>query len=701
MSGTISKTGLGPLQASTASGICSNTRVLQALVYACLTAMFPWAALAGSADVGWLYVLDPRVELRVHSLETQKCEYELQIFGRSPGVPDDLLDVFRGTLERKSEKVWVHGGTLRLEGKPGDPTLRMHLKGQGSYNWSARKRNFYSGKESNTLILVPTGVLPGVTGQYENRGESGPSYDEHLTLQETPGGVRFDIEFAMAGEELVNQSARRISKDTFLFRRSISTLAQKDDLAELRISILESTDETNRNAERLARRIVLNAGNEDALSFPWNRINNRIYQKLAPGGVASRAFRLRSKPLKLDLLQGLEKAEKADALFTTDGEKAVAMYLEAATQLGGGIGLAQAFADRRGQGEHLRSAIRNAGGGVDFGLETLWRELGWSHGDLYIDPAFVLKMHRDAGVNPEERQAAQWELMQLAMEAGPFDLNAFLIEHHLNVEDLRASPYAIWELAQEVSKGGRFGKANATLALQLVLRGGGTVEERETAIRQCHAILKGARREPFELGECIRSRVGKAYLLSRSGFQREVTVAEISAVLQAKLETNVLRTAFAKASKCAETYAEAESQHYSGCRGFFTWESNRVAYKKSVLLAFFEDVSSVLAGKMADKFEVIENSEATLGELMKSLSSFMKGPLEEVVQDDQDPAPGDSFYYGEETEAEPGNTVWTDYRDALAQLLYAIRPDQSERVWTEWLNTRRIKFLLRFKNQNH
>ena len=103
MSGTISKTGLGPLQASTASGICSNTRVLQALLYACLTAMFPWAALAGSTDVGWLYVLDPRVELRVHSLETQKCEYELQIFGRSPGVQDDLLDVFRGTLERESE----------------------------------------------------------------------------------------------------------------------------------------------------------------------------------------------------------------------------------------------------------------------------------------------------------------------------------------------------------------------------------------------------------------------------------------------------------------------------------------------------------------------------------------------------------------------------------------------------------------------
>ena len=71
-----------------------------------------------------------------------------------------------------------------------------------------------------------------------------------------------------------------------------------------------------------------------------------------------------------------------------------------------------------------------------------------------------------------------------------------------------------------------------------------------------------------------------------------------------------------------------------------------------------------------------------------------------MVQDDQDPAPGDSFYYGEETEEEPGHTVWTDYRDALAQLLYAIRPDQSERVWTEWLNTRRIKFLLRFKNQN-
>lgn len=699
MSGTISKTGLRPLQASTASGICSNTRVLQVLLYACLTAMLPWVALAGSTDLGWLYVLDPRVELRVHSLETEKCEYELQIFGRSPGVPDDLLDFFRGTLERESEKAWVHGGTLRLEGKLGDATLRMHLKGQGSYNWSARKRNFYSGKEPNTLTLVPTGVLPGVTGQYENIGESGPSYDEHLILQETPGGVRFDIEFEMAGEELVNQSARRISKDTFLFRRSTSTLAQKDDLAELRISILESTDEPNSNEERLARKVVLNGGNVDALSFPWNQVTHRIYQKLAPGGVASRAFRLRSKPLKLDLLQGLEKTQKADTLFTTDRERAVAMYIEAATQLGGGIGLAQAFADRRGQGEHLRSAIRNAGGGVDFGLETLWRELGWSHADLYIDPAFVLKMHRDAGVNPEEQQAAQWELMQMALESGPFDLNAFLIEHHLNVEDLRTSPYAVWELAQDASKGGRFGKANATLALQLVLRGGGTVEERDAAIRQCHAILKGTRREPFELAECIRSRVGNAYLLSRNGFQPDVNPGRASAALQAKLETNVLRVAFKKACEYAETYAEAESQRYSGCRGFFTWESNRVAYKKSVLLAFLEDVSAVLAGNIPDKFAVTENSDATLGELMKSLSSFMSGPLEEVVQDDQDPSPGDSFYYGEDTEEEYVQAVWIGYRDALAQLLHAIKPGHPERTWTEWLNTRRIEFLLRFKNQ--
>jgi hypothetical protein len=672
--------------------------MLLALLHACLTAMLPWAALAGSTDVGWLYVLDPQFELRVHSLDTDKCEYELQIFGRSPGVPNDQLDFFRGTLERESEKVWAHGGTLRLEGKLGDPTLRMNLKGQGSYNWSARKRNFYSGKESDTLIRVPTGVLRGVTGQYENKGESGPSYDEHLTLQETPGGVRFGLEFAMAGEELVNQSARRISKDTFLFRRSTSSLAQKDDLAELRIRILESADETNPNAECLVRKVVLDAGNEDSLSFPWNRITKRVYEKLAPGGVSSRAFRLRSKPLSPDLRQGLEKTEKADVLFTTDREKAVMMYLEAATQLGGGIGLAQAFADRRCQGETLRSAICNAAAGVDFGLETLWRELGWSNGDLYIDPAFVLKMYRDAGVNPGERQAVQWELMQLAHESGTFDLNAFLIQHGLRVEDLRASPYAIWELAQEVCKGGRFGKPNATLALHLVLRGGGTVEEREAAIRQCHAILKGARSEPFELAECIRSRVGNAYLVSRTGFKPAVSAFEISAALQATLETNALRAAFAKASKCAENYAEAESEHYSGCRGFFTWESNRMAYKKSLLLAFTEDVSAVLAGKIPPEVESSEHSEATLAELTKSLSSFLRGPLEEVVQDDQDPVFGDSFYYGEEAEEAPSQAAWIAYRDALAQLLHAIKPSQAEHNWTQWLNNRRIEFLLRFKN---
>lgn len=697
MFGNIPRIGLLSISSAGAINAGFKLDACTAFFCACLLGMLPWSMRANSADSGWLYVLDPRIELQISGSGEVK-NYEIAMFGRSPGVTDEMLDFFSGTLSLNTQKQWTDGTTLVVDGTPGDHTLRVKLTAQGRENWSARKRNFYSGKEWDTLKLVTTGVLPGITGEYENARESGPNFDEYLRLRETPCGVWFDLEFAMADEELVDQFARRVSEDTFIFKSSASGPEKNRTLSEMQIRLLYNTTVNEQGAEPMAYKVVLNANNRANLNFPWNRIEERIYRKLAPGGISSRAFRLHSKPLNSSLIDALKKIETAHDLFKAGSAEADALLLNAATQLGGGIGLAQALADRWSDRRRLVAAIRNAALGVDFGLETLWHELGWTYGDLYIDPDFVLKMYRTAGVNPEESHASQWELMRIVIEAGPFDLNAFLVTHHLKVEDLRASPYAIWELAKEASIDGRFGKANARLALQLVSRGGGNVEEREAAIRQCHSILIGKRTAPFEPRECIRSRLGAVYMLSGTA-KLLANPVQVAASLSTKFANDNLRSAFAKAFDAAERFAEQEAAHYSGCRGFFTWESNRRAYKKSVLLGFIDEVQSVLAGKISKINEASRDSEATLEELTKNLHTFMKGPRDYDVKGSEDPAPGDSFYFAEGEEIELQST-WKSYRDALSELLYAIDSERAEHEWKECINRRRLDFLTRLKSQS-
>ena len=669
--------------------------VLHTFLCASLMHMTAIVSLADSTDSGWLYVLDPRIELRVWPVSDGN-EYDIRIFGSSPGVTEEFLDHFSGQLKRKSENQWADGKTLVAEGKLGDPTLRIKLTAQGEKNWSARKRNYYPGKEWDTLTLASTAVLTGITGIYENAGESGPNFDEYLTMQEVSGGMLFNLEFVMAGEELMHRFARQVSQHRFLFKGSGSTSGSKGELIELEINVGDVSNDNEPGMEPMAHKATLTASNPDALSFPWNAIRNRSYQKLAPGGVSSRTFRLRSKPINPRLAASLEKLRRADALFPKDREKAAALYGEASVELGGGTGLAQALADRRSNWMMLRTALSNACMGVDFGLEILWRELGWSHGDLYIDPGFILKAHAAVGVDAKERNLTQWELMQITLESGDLDLNAFLLQHHLKAEDLRVSPYAIWEVAQEASRGGRFGGPNPNLALQLVLRGGGNIEEREAAIKQCHAILKGARTEPFQLEECIRSRVGKAYLLSRAAPQR-INAVNSAASLSANLQTNALRGSFSKAFESAQKFFEEESQYYSGCRGFFTWESNRLAYQHSRLRQFVEEMHSIASGKLPGMSAGDNDSETTLAALTKELHLFMRGPLDEVIGEGQDPALEDSFYFAEGEGAEL-HQKWEEHQESVAIFLCVVKPERTKEDWKRWMNEDRIAFLLRFKN---
>jgi hypothetical protein len=105
-------------------------------------------------------------------------------------------------------------------------------------------------------------------------------------------------------------------------------------------------------------------------------------------------------------------------------------------------------------------------------------------------PLLALELYETAKkANPKgyiSDEAQTVELLKMASAAKPFDYNAFLNQHGLNgLND--EEPYFCWKLAEEASVGGRFGKPDPQLALQLAVCGSGSLSERLSAVRAAHA----------------------------------------------------------------------------------------------------------------------------------------------------------------------------------------------------------------------
>lgn len=102
------------------------------------------------------------------------------------------------------------------------------------------------------------------------------------------------------------------------------------------------------------------------------------------------------------------------------------------------------------------------------------------------DPSLALELYEAAkrenpkGSIPGEAEIV--ELLKMASAAGPFDLEVFLTRYEITEKE----PYFLWKLAEEASVGGRFGKPDPQLVLQLVGRGSGTLSERLSAVRAAY-----------------------------------------------------------------------------------------------------------------------------------------------------------------------------------------------------------------------
>lgn len=111
--------------------------------------------------------------------------------------------------------------------------------------------------------------------------------------------------------------------------------------------------------------------------------------------------------------------------------------------------------------------------------------------------------------------------IKMAMEAGEFDVDEFMETYNISENEIKDGNdikdfYSIWELAEEASRGGRFGEPNPKLVLQLISRGGIVPAELMGAVEDAYENWKIGVVKPFNIRDYITSGMGLSYSRSRN-----------------------------------------------------------------------------------------------------------------------------------------------------------------------------------------
>jgi uncharacterized protein YecT (DUF1311 family) len=266
-----------------------------------------------------------------------------------------------------------------------------------------------------------------------------------------------------------------------------------------------------------------------------------------------------------------------------------------------------------------------------------------------------------------------------ALEPGPFDATHFIKKYKITDEEL-ADEYGVWELAQQASRGGRFGPPNPELVLQLVSRGGVVPAELIGAIGDTYQNWKNNKIDEFNICDYVTSGMGQAYCsaidIKEADARFLIEIKDVSS----KLKNNggvLLPNAFRLASKFIEEKAWKEEG--SDGSGYIAWANESIIKQKTDYLELVKKINNNVG---LDSIVAVENADKELNNTYrKVLDSLTKKPMEDFKLP---------------ITAENVRSVqrrWILYRDSSAKLFAQIAPSVNENTWRRWLTEIRTKQL--------
>jgi uncharacterized protein YecT (DUF1311 family) len=328
---------------------------------------------------------------------------------------------------------------------------------------------------------------------------------------------------------------------------------------------------------------------------------------------------------------------------------------------------------------HYSEAARSGNGkALGYALDMLLFQAG---NLLRANPDAAMALYREAKkANPslelfDEKEVA--EVLRMCVEPRGFDARKFMQTYGVKGGDGDSPFYGVWKLAEEASTGGRFGKPDPELVLNLVIRGGCVPAEFMSAVKETYASWKAGKVQKFDICKHITSGSGQAFCASRAEKKADVKRDARLDAVRPKLPESARPLADA-AFASAEAFIDARAEHEEGHGG--TARSAQITDSRtSQMNGYMELLEKVATGFTPAPKAALKESDL---ELNRTYQEVMKKAKAKPAATNGDMPPGPE-------DIRTVQRLWIKYRDDSAKCFAVANPKVPEEAWKSWLTEER------------
>lgn len=360
--------------------------------------------------------------------------------------------------------------------------------------------------------------------------------------------------------------------------------------------------------------------------------------------------------------------EKAKELFTEAAKQgsAEAHYL---------LGYEFALADK----ERTQHFVEAAKMGYQDALPYALEDLLFRAGDLWnANPRLALEVYKEAKQkNPslklyDEKNTV--ETLELCAQAPPFNVENFARKYAIKRPE--NSFYYVWELAEEASRGGRFGKPDPELVFQLVIRGGVVPAEFELAVKDTYKNWKEKKAVAFDLCQYVGSGYGMGYCATRGAKQSDKDFERQWQAFAGHYD-KALQKQIHDAHNAAMRFLEEKvwGEEGNDGSGYVAWATESLTKQKQ---EFFKFTQKVATG-YKPAVRKLDDSDKELNQVYRQVIHALKDK----------PISGGHFQVTEDT-VRKDQLLWIQYRDRVARMYTALNSGLTLADWKSLLTDERV-----------
>lgn len=268
------------------------------------------------------------------------------------------------------------------------------------------------------------------------------------------------------------------------------------------------------------------------------------------------------------------------------------------------------------------------------------------------------------------------KVMKMCAEPKGFDAEKFMKKYGVEDED---EPYHVWELAEEASRGGRFGKPDPELIFNLVIRGAEAPAEFMFAVEEAYNNWKNGVVKKFNICDYVSSGWGLGYCASKANDknkkERDAKLNKLKERLGGDSE-QLLNKAYDSAVKFIELKARNEEGH--GGSGRVAWMLGSEMEQKNQYLNLIEKINEGFIPSSGNSFE---KADKKLNETYQKVINELEKKAEKEK------------YFSTQDDIRAVQRLWIPYRDSSVKLFVKINPSIDKNKWNTWFTEIRTKQL--------